>query len=164
MSIPNPSNLHMEQAKSITTLRSGKQIDKSIPVKADKPNDPVNSEDEDGSNLAPQEMERVYKPVTPFPSRLVTPKSLPNSHDILEIFRQVKINIPLLDAIKQIPSYAKFLKDLCTTKCKYNVQQKAFLNEQVSAILTQRPPQNSKIPVVPQSHVSLETTGLSVHC
>ena len=49
----------MEQAKSVTTLRSGKQIDKSIPVKADKPNDPVNSEDEDGSNLAPQETERV---------------------------------------------------------------------------------------------------------
>ncbi|RDY03437.1 hypothetical protein CR513_12980, partial [Mucuna pruriens] len=26
---------------------------------------------------------------------------------------QVEINIPLLDAIKQIPKYAKFLKELC---------------------------------------------------
>jgi hypothetical protein len=25
-----------------------------------------------------------------------------------------KINIPLLDAIQQVPAYAKFLKDLCT--------------------------------------------------
>jgi len=41
----------------------------------------------------------------------------------------------LLDAIKQIPSYAKFLKDLCTVKRKLNVQKKAFLVEQVSAIL-----------------------------
>jgi len=30
---------------------------------------------------------------------------------ILEIFNQVKINVPLLDAIQQVPSYAKLLKD-----------------------------------------------------
>jgi hypothetical protein len=41
----------------------------------------------------------------------------------------------LLDAIKQVPSYAKFLKDLCTMKRKLNVKKKAFLAEQVSAIL-----------------------------
>ncbi|RDX64507.1 hypothetical protein CR513_56935, partial [Mucuna pruriens] len=28
------------------------------------------------------------------------------------MFRKVEINIPLLDAIKQIPKYAKFLKEL----------------------------------------------------
>jgi hypothetical protein len=32
--------------------------------------------------------------------------------EIYELFKQVKVNIPLLDAIKQVPSYAKFLKDL----------------------------------------------------
>jgi hypothetical protein len=47
----------------------------------------------------------------------------------------VKINIPLLDAVKQIPSYAKFLKDLCTRKRKLNVQKKIFLTEQVSSII-----------------------------
>jgi hypothetical protein len=41
----------------------------------------------------------------------------------------------LLDAIKQVPSYAKFLKYLCTVKGKLNVKKKAFLAEQVSAIL-----------------------------
>jgi len=34
---------------------------------------------------------------------------------ILEIFKQVKMNV-LLDAIEKIPSYVKFLKDLCTKK------------------------------------------------
>ena len=38
--------------------------------------------------------------------------------NIMEVFKQVKINLPLLDAIQQIPSYAKFLKDLCTHKRK----------------------------------------------
>jgi len=37
----------------------------------------------------------------------------------------------LLDAIRQIPSYAKFLKDLCIVKRKLNVKKKVFLAEQV---------------------------------
>jgi hypothetical protein len=39
----------------------------------------------------------------------------------LEVFKQVQINIPFLDAIQQVPSYAKFLKDLVTVKRKTNV-------------------------------------------
>ncbi|CAN6560290.1 unnamed protein product [Malus baccata var. baccata] len=35
--------------------------------------------------------------------------------DILENENE-KVNIPLLDAIKQVPRYAKFLKELCTTR------------------------------------------------
>ena len=45
------------------------------------------------------------------------------------------INIPLLDAIKQVPFYANFFKDLCTVKRKLNVKKKASLAEQVSVIL-----------------------------
>ena len=33
-----------------------------------------------------------------------------------EVFKQVQINIPFLDAIQQVPAYAKFLKDLVTMK------------------------------------------------
>jgi hypothetical protein len=58
----------------------------------------------------------VYKPVAPFPQRLLAPRKGTTNQDVLEVFKQVKINIPLLDVIKQIPSYAKFLKDLCTVK------------------------------------------------
>ena len=42
----------------------------------------------------------------------------------------MKVNIPLLDMIKQVPTYAKFLKDLCTMKRGLNVDKKAFLTEQ----------------------------------
>ena len=34
----------------------------------------------------------------------------------MKLFDQVHINIPLLDAIKHVPSYAKFIKSLCTPK------------------------------------------------
>jgi hypothetical protein len=45
------------------------------------------------------------------------------------------LKLSLLDAIKQVPSYAKFLKNLCIVKRKLNVKKKAFLAEQVSVIL-----------------------------
>jgi len=54
-----------------------------------------------------------------------------HNSDIFETFKQVRINIPFVDAIKQVPSYAKFLKDFCTVKRKLNVKKKAFLVEQV---------------------------------
>ena len=53
----------------------------------------------------------------------------------MEVLRQVKVNIPLLDMIKQVPTYAKFLKDLCTVKRGLCIDKKAFLTEQVSAII-----------------------------
>jgi hypothetical protein len=54
-----------------------------------------------------------------------------------------------LDAIKHVPSYAKFLKDLCTVKIKLNVKKKAFLAEQVSAILHNNNALNYKDPGCP---------------
>ena len=62
----------------------------------------------------------------PFNSFFTLPPSLPlsssTSHKkeeqkkkILEMFRKVEINIPLLDAIKHIPRHARFF-ELCTTK------------------------------------------------
>ena len=56
----------------------------------------------------------------------------------------MKVNIPLLDMIKQVPTYAKFLKDLCTVKRGLNIEKKAFLTEQVSTIIQCRTPEKYK--------------------
>ena len=47
------------------------------------------------------------------------------------------VNLPLVEAIKQISTYAKFLKDMCTfkRKSKDNKYSKVFLSEQVRSIL-----------------------------
>ena len=52
----------------------------------------------------------------PFPCKLEKMKKVEKEKEILEVFREVEINIPLLEAIKQVPKYAKFLKNLCTHK------------------------------------------------
>ncbi|KAI5649043.1 hypothetical protein M9H77_35048 [Catharanthus roseus] len=75
-----------------------------------------------------------YKPKVPFPQALLPPPHLRKDNkieEILETFKEVKINLPLLDAIKQVPEYAKFLKNMCTFKgkSKSNISKKIFLTE-----------------------------------
>ncbi|KAL0312151.1 UNVERIFIED_CONTAM: Retrovirus-related Pol polyprotein from transposon [Sesamum radiatum] len=50
------------------------------------------------------------------------------------MFQKVEMNIPLLDAIKQIPRYAKFLKEICTSKDKLKGNERVSMGENVSAI------------------------------
>jgi hypothetical protein len=59
-----------------------------------------------------KEPPRALVPKAPYPERLQAPRNGGKLEDILEVFKQVQINIPFLDAIQQIPSYAKFLKGL----------------------------------------------------
>ncbi|KAG8502484.1 hypothetical protein CXB51_000345 [Gossypium anomalum] len=64
--------------------------------------------------------------------------------EILETFRNVEINLPLLDAIRQIPRYAKFLKELCTNKRKLTGNEKVSVGENVSAVLQRKMPVKCK--------------------
>ncbi|RVW66631.1 hypothetical protein CK203_063610 [Vitis vinifera] len=91
----------------------------------------------------------------PFPQALHGKKGIRNAAEILEVLRQVKVNIPLLDMIKQVPTYAKFLKDLCTIKRGLTVNKKAFLTEQVSAILQCKSPLKYKDPGSPTISVMI---------
>ncbi|XP_026378613.1 uncharacterized protein LOC113273058 [Papaver somniferum] len=136
-----------ETAHAVTTLRSGKIVDNNVGV-------PHTSESESDSSLhtTPQktsivenDSEHVCKSknstdvnvslpanihVAQFPQRLVQQKKGTHYNEMLEMFKRVNINIPFLEAIKQIPAYAKFLKDMCTIKRKLNVHKRAFLAEQ----------------------------------
>ena len=72
--------------------------------------------------------------------------------DLLKLFEQVHINIPLLDAIRHIPLYAKFLKDLCTPKRKARIQKGSspiILSEQASSIISSTLPTKMKDPGTP---------------
>ena len=76
-----------------------------------------------------EDQSKKYVPKAPYPERLIAPKKSSKFDDILEVFKHVQINIPFLDAIQQVASYAKFLKDLVTVKRKTNVPKKAFMTE-----------------------------------
>ncbi|CAN6552252.1 unnamed protein product [Malus baccata var. baccata] len=68
-----------------------------------------------GANIV---MDRVYEPPMPYPERLKPKVKDQQLTDFMNTLSKVQINLPLIDAIKNIPSYAKFLKDVCTKKKK----------------------------------------------
>ncbi|KAK8263812.1 hypothetical protein V6Z12_D12G066900 [Gossypium hirsutum] len=74
----------------------------------------------------------------PFPGRLVKDKKEKEEKEILETFRKMEINIPFLDAIKQVPRYVKFLKELCTSKRRLIGNKRVNVGENVSAVLQKK--------------------------
>ncbi|CAN6579323.1 unnamed protein product [Malus baccata var. baccata] len=85
-------------------------------------------------------------PSAPFPRRFVQVKKDESDKDILDTFRKVQVNIPLLDAIKQVLKYAKFLKELCTTRKMTSNKQVVKVSENVSAVLQRKLPPKCKDP------------------
>ncbi|RVW35749.1 Retrovirus-related Pol polyprotein from transposon 17.6 [Vitis vinifera] len=142
----------VKDVKALITLRSGKKIEQPTPkphvekeeeIKKGKEMEDKESEiseekkESDSTIKAIPEKELLKEEMLkkstspPFPQALHGKKGVRNAAEILEVLRQVKVNIPLLDMIKQVPTYAKFLKDLCTIKRGLTVNKKAFLTEQV---------------------------------
>ncbi|KAB2597239.1 S ribonuclease [Pyrus ussuriensis x Pyrus communis] len=56
------------------------------------------------------------------------------------------LNIPLLDAIKQVPKYVKFLKELCITRKRVSNKEMVRVSENVSAVLRRKLPPKCKDP------------------
>ena len=130
----------VRDVKALITLRSGKkvelptpkphvdkddeeeEIEKTEEIKGKKKDNSERKGDHDSIvNANPEKVlikGDVLKKHTPlpFPQALHGKKGIRNALEILEVLRQVKVYIPLLDMIKQVPTYAKFLKDLCTIK------------------------------------------------
>nr|XP_027067750.1 uncharacterized protein LOC113693401 [Coffea arabica] len=137
----NPKNV------SAMTLRSGKEVQGPEPViPKDKDEEKIENElereDSNGADLKvlPDPVITAKTNPPPFPSRLEKSKKHDKEKKILEVFRKVEINIPLLDAIKQVPKYAKFLRDLCVNRRRLRGDERVIVGENVSAVLQRKLP------------------------
>ncbi|KAM2645501.1 hypothetical protein EV1_019045 [Malus domestica] len=99
-----------------------------------------------GKNVSNSVPTNVIPSNVPFPSRFLQAKNEEEEKDVLETFRKVHVNIPLLDAIKQIPKYAKFLKKLCITRKRVREKEVVHVSENVSAMLQRKLPLKCKDP------------------
>ncbi|XP_061366050.1 uncharacterized protein LOC133309302 [Gastrolobium bilobum] len=78
----------------------------------------------------------------PFPQRATQSKKKAEKaqdKEILDTFRKVEINILLLDAIQQIPRYAKFMKELCTNKRRLKGDERVSVSQNVSTLIQPMP-------------------------
>ena len=60
--------------------------------------------------------------------------------------KQLHISIPLVEAIKQMPSYVKFMKDILSKKRRLGKFETVALTEESSAILLNKLPLKLKDP------------------
>jgi hypothetical protein len=136
-----------EEVKSITILRSGKEIEKGAPKAKKKSKETPAEKDESGITKS-NDIEKCSFPAL-FPQALKLPNNLDVTSEILEHLHQVKVNLLLLYIIKKMSVYAKVIKDLCAIKRRHHVKKTAFLTEQVSAIIQHKVPPKYKDPDCP---------------
>jgi len=100
----NPSS--QAQINAIHTSRSGKKVDNQV-VMPDQTNSSLlraGLSSSGSDKFEEKETEQItkpqYEPPAPFPNRLKSKKHTTQIEKILEIFKQVRVNVPLLDAIE----------------------------------------------------------------
>jgi len=149
---PAPQNTPTDQFKIdyglnrevqvIHTLRSGKRVDNQVQTPPNNPN-VVNEKERENlkkstkkdDQIVIDNQEKSFVPKAPFHQRLEPARKKNHCEGILKVFKNVQMNIPFLDAINQIPSYAKFLKDLTTIKRKSYVPSEAAFATQTSCLI-----------------------------
>ncbi|CAM8951179.1 unnamed protein product [Rhodiola kirilowii] len=82
--------------------------------------------------------------------------------EVWELFSKVEINIPLLEAIKQIPRYAKFLKELCTNRRRCTRDDQELMSKNVSAIIKRKVPPKCGDPGTYTIPCTIEPAGLTI--
>ena len=64
----------------------------------------------------PMKVIPMPRPPPPFPQRLVKKTEDGKYRRFITMLKQLSINVPLVEALEQMPGYAKFMKDLITRK------------------------------------------------
>ncbi|CAN6544086.1 unnamed protein product [Malus baccata var. baccata] len=146
---PQPSKSRSNEVEEliIEEEEQGKataRVDTPMPQALSGPK--LSNSSKEGKNVSNSVPTNVFPSNAPFPNRFKQTKKEEAEKDILETFRKVQVNISLLDAIKQVPRYAKFLKELCTTRKRISTKEVVKVGENVSAILQRKLPPKCKDP------------------
>jgi len=126
-----------EKRKKQIEMEEEEEIETEFSTKKEHPPPPQTETKTNTPKVTPQSMNSSFKIIPPFPVSSSRSKKEDKEKEILEVFKKVELNIPLLDAIKQIPKYAKFLKELCTTKGAFKLKghEMVSMGEVVSAVV-----------------------------
>ena len=126
------------------------------PVQEEEEEDKVEEQLEEQSKESkeekkPPEKEKKIEPPkypvkVPFPQRLHKKHLDEQFSKFLETFKKVSVNLPLVEALQQMPTYVKFLKDIISKKRKITEYETVCLTEECSAIVQQKLPAKLKDP------------------
>ncbi|XP_050890456.1 uncharacterized protein LOC127095868 [Lathyrus oleraceus] len=97
-----------------------------------------------------QEKEKPYIPSPPYkspityPQRLAKTKTESQFKKFLELLKQLHITIPFSEVITQMPSYAKFIKEILLNKRKLDDDSTISLTEECNEIIQNKMPPKLK--------------------
>lgn len=80
--------------------------------------DDVSKEEVDKTHLE-KPVDTIYRPIIPYLQRLKGVNTDFEFHKFINILNSLRINIPFVDIILQVPFYVKFLKEIITWKRKF---------------------------------------------
>ncbi|KAL5564932.1 hypothetical protein UlMin_028096 [Ulmus minor] len=82
----------------------------------------------------------------PFPQRFKKQQQDHQFRRFLDVLKQLHINIPLVEALEQMPNYVKFMKDMLTKKRRFGEFETVALTRECSAVLQNKLPPKLKDP------------------
>ena len=152
----NPRRDGNEHVKAVM-LRSGKELETKgqSPVieeveieKVTQPslNDNANKEQLNEKQSAENSTEVKTSLSVPYPQRLKKHKLDKQFTKFMDVFKKLHINISFADALEQMPSYVKFMKDILSQKRRLADFETVNLTEECNAILQRKLPQKLKDP------------------
>ncbi|KAM6575407.1 hypothetical protein CsatA_023734 [Cannabis sativa] len=157
----NPRRDGKEHCKAVT-LRSGKIIESNVAATGSKEPSSIQKEGEMKKKPATSAAEippvvtassqhsaaekSLQKPPLPFPQRFKKQQHDGQFQRFLDVLKQLHINIPLVEALEQMPTYVKFLKDILTKKRRLGEFETVALTEGCSAMLKSKIPPKLKDP------------------
>ena len=87
-----------------------------------------------------------FVPKLPFPSRMNRTKVDQQFGKFMTLVKNLEVTVPFTDLISQVPSYAKFLKDILTKKRSFGEVETVAFTEECSAVLQNKSPPKLKDP------------------
>jgi len=142
------SGTHLEGPKSTSVeVESVNEKDKgatSLPSRSEsqEKREKEKEKEKDFKTVRP----KPYMPPPPFPQRFAKAKLDSQFGKFLDILKKLHVNIPFLDALSQMPLYAKFLKEILSKKRKIDEHETVALGEECSAVVLNQLPAKLKDP------------------
>ncbi|XP_073138487.1 uncharacterized protein [Henckelia pumila] len=119
-SLPSDTETNPKEQVKALELRSGKKLETKALEHEEKNNEgekePYTGKSSDPTQSPTSKSNIVIPP--PFPAAMKKAKLDSQFSKFLEVFKKLHINIPFADALLQMPSYAKFLKEILASKRK----------------------------------------------
>ncbi|XP_070057437.1 uncharacterized protein [Nicotiana tomentosiformis] len=161
--LPPDTERNPKDTVNVVTLRSGQIVKEPTPIQnevvpkkesGEQLKNEVNKkkkgkkgteEKKKGENSRRDESEESkHMPALPFPQNIYREKQDKQFERFMDMLKQVNVNLPFTKVLSQMPTHAKFLKEILTNNRKIQETSVVKLTEHCSAILQKKTPTKVK--------------------